>query len=205
MAGDARDAKRYAPATERNRVPIRDVLARVLPARGLALEIASGTGEHAAFFAREFPALDWQPSDPDAANRASIAAWRDAAGLANLRPPVPLDATAADWGVAAADAVLCINMIHIAPWAAAAGLAAGAGRLLPPGGLLFLYGPFKRGGRHTAPSNEAFDESLRRQNPDWGVRDLDAVAALAGEHGFALAETVAMPANNLSLVFRRRG
>jgi SAM-dependent methyltransferase len=203
MADNAEDAKRYAPAAARNRVPIRDVLARVLPARGLVLEIASGTGEHAAFLAAAFPALDWQPSDPDAANRASIAAWRAQAGAANLRAPLDIDASAPDWGLAAADAVLCINMIHIAPWSAAEGLVRGAARLLPPGGLLYLYGPFMEGGRHTAESNAAFDADLRARNPAWGVRDADDVAALAARHGLALAETVVMPANNRSLVFRR--
>jgi SAM-dependent methyltransferase len=199
----APEAKRYAPAAARNRVPIRDVLARVLPARGLVLEIASGTGEHAAFFAAAFPALAWQPSDPDAANRASIAAWREGSGAANLRAPLDIGTEADDWGLAAADAVLCINMIHIAPWSAAAGLARGAARLLPPGGILFLYGPFTEGGRHTAESNAAFDAGLRAQNPAWGVRDAGDVAALAAAHGFARAETVVMPANNRSLVIRR--
>lgn len=197
------EARRYAPATERNRAAILAVLARHLPARGLVLELASGSGEHAVHFAAALPALVFQPSDPDPAARASIDAWAVSAGLANLRPAIALDATAASWPIETAEAVLCINMIHIAPWAAAVGLVEGASRILAPGGILYLYGPYKRAGRHTAPSNEAFDGSLRERNVAWGVRDLEAVAALAAANGFAAPEIVAMPANNLSLVFRR--
>lgn len=177
------------------------VLSRVLPPSGLVLEVASGSGEHVAHFARALPGLVFQPSDPDATRRASIDAW--AAGLGNVRPALALDAAAPAWPVAAADAVLCANMIHIAPWAAAEGLIAGAGRLLGAGGVLYLYGPFRRDGRHTAPSNAAFDADLRARDPRWGVRDLEAVAALANGAGFAPPEIVAMPANNLSVIFRR--
>jgi SAM-dependent methyltransferase len=197
------DARLYAPAAARNRQPILDVLKQHLPARGLVLEVASGTGEHVVHFARGCPDLVFQPSDPDAAHRASIDAWTAALGLVNVRPAIALDVTAEVWPVAAADALLCSNMIHIAPWTAAIGLMRGAGRVLPPGGLLFLYGPYKRGGQHTARSNAAFDAGLRVQNPTWGVRDLEAVASLAADNGFAQPTIVQMPANNLSLVFRK--
>jgi SAM-dependent methyltransferase len=197
------DARLYAPAAARNRQPILDVLKRHLPAQGLVLEVASGTGEHVVHFAQACPDLVFQPSDPDPAHRASTDAWTAALGLANVRPAVALDVTAEVWPVKAAEALLCSNMIHIAPWAAAVGLMRGAGRVLPPGGLLFLYGPYKRGGRHTAPSNAAFDDSLRARNPAWGVRDLETVASLAADNGFAQPTIVEMPANNLSLVFRK--
>jgi SAM-dependent methyltransferase len=197
------DPRRYCSHVVRNREPILDVLRRVLPSRGLVLEIASGSGEHAAYFAAKLPALNWQPTDQDQDALASIAAHRNAAKLGNLLPPVPLDVTAARWPVDRADAVICCNMIHIAPWAACEGLLAGAARVLPSGGLLYLYGPYKVAGRHTAPTNQAFDEQLRAQNPAWGIRDLDDVTALAEQRGFALAETAPMPANNLSVIFRR--
>jgi len=193
-----------APAVARNRDPILAVLRRVLPERGLVLEIASGSGEHAVYFAAALQNLTWQPTDPDPEARDSIAAYRAAAQLPNLLPPLALDAAASSWPVTQADAVVSINMIHIAPWAAAEGLMAGAKRLLPGGGVLFLYGPFREHGQHTAPSNAAFDESLRARNREWGVRDLDEVAALASRHGLALEERLAMPANNLSVVFRRQ-
>lgn len=199
------DVRRYAPATTRNRDAILAVLARHLPAQGLVLELASGSGEHAVHFAAALPDLVFQPSDPDAAARASIDAWAAVAGRGNLRPATALDATAPDWPITAADAVLCINMIHIAPWAAACGLVHGAARLLAPGGILYLYGPYKREGRHTAPSNAEFDRFLRARNPAWGVRDLEAVAALAATAGFAAPLVETMPANNLSLIFRRVG
>lgn len=198
------DARREAPAVARNREPIRAVLSRVLPARGLVLEIASGTGEHAVHFARAFPDLVWQPSDPDPLMRASIAAWIADAALSNVRPPLDIDACSSDWPLTAADAVLCINMTHISPWETALGLMAGAARLLDEGSPLILYGPYKRDGRHTAPSNAAFDISLRARNPDWGVRDLEEIVAVAAQDGFRLAEVIEMPANNLSIVFRRR-
>jgi SAM-dependent methyltransferase len=192
-----------APAAERNKEPLLEVLRRVLPARGLVLEVASGTGQHGAHFAAALPGLVWQPSDPDPDMHASIAGWTEASGASNVLPPLALDVRAMPWPMAAADAVVCINMIHIAPWAAAVHLVEGARRILRPGAPLVLYGPYRRAGRHTAPSNAAFDADLRRRNPDWGVRDLEAVAALAAESGFAFDEAVEMPANNLTVVFRR--
>ncbi len=199
------DARRYAPATLRNREAILAVLARALPPRGLVLEVASGSGEHVVHFAAALPALEFQPSDPDPASRASIDAWAADASLPNLRPALALDAESEIWPLAAADAVLCINMIHIAPWRACRGLIRGAARILGAGGVLCLYGPYKRAGRHTAPSNAEFDLGLRARNPEWGVRDLDSVAELADSAGFSAPAVEAMPANNLSLVFRRRG
>jgi hypothetical protein len=198
------DARRHAPATARNRDPILAVLRRHLPENGLLLEVSAGTGEHAVHFAAAFPALVWQPTDPDPGARASIAAWAREAKLNTLRPPLALDAAAEDWPVARADAVLCINMIHIAPWAAGLGLLRGAARLLPAGGPLILYGPFRREGRHTAPSNEAFDASLRAQDPEWGVRDLEAVAAAAAAQGFGPPLIEAMPANNLAVILHAK-
>lgn len=195
--------KRFAPATERNREPIREVLARVLPATGTVLELASGSGEHAVAFARAFPALTWQPSDAEPAALASIAAWRAEAGLANLRAPVVLDAASAPWPIEGGGTpiatILCCNMIHISPWEATLGLVAGAARLGAP--LLVLYGPYLVDGE-TAPSNRDFDRSLRSRDPRWGVRELRDVETAAAAHGFALREMVAMPANNLTVVFR---
>jgi SAM-dependent methyltransferase len=199
----AADPRRYAPAALRNRDPILALLRRVLPASGLVLEIASGTGEHAAYFARALPDLDWQPSDCDPDMFSSIVAHAVDNGSENLLPPLPLEAAACDWPVAHVDAIICINMIHIAPWRACEGLLRGAGRALPSGGVLYLYGPYRIDGRHTADSNAAFDDWLRAQNPAWGVRDLAEVAALASQHSLAVAETVAMPANNLSVVLRK--
>ena len=192
-----------APAVARNRDPILAVLREVLAAPGTVLEIASGSGEHAVHFASALSHLVWQPTDPDAEARRSIAAHAARAQLPNLLPPLALDAAAAAWPVTQADAIVSINMIHIAPWSAAEGLMAGAARLLPPDSPLYLYGPFREHGRHTAPSNAAFDESLKARDPAWGVRDLDEVVALASRHGLALSRTVAMPANNLSVVFHR--
>ncbi|WER49363.1 DUF938 domain-containing protein [Cupriavidus sp. WKF15] len=197
------DSRRMAPATERNREPILAVLRNVLPAKGTVLEIASGTGQHAVHFAAALPGLTWQPTDPDAAARASIAAWIAHAGLANVRAPLALDVCTQPWGIEAADAVVCINMIHIAPWAAAQALFAGAGRLLEAGGVLVLYGPYRRGGAHTAPSNAAFDAQLRAADPDWGVRDMEDVIALGEAQGMRCDAPVAMPANNFMLVFRK--
>jgi SAM-dependent methyltransferase len=197
------DDKRHAPATAHNREPIAEILARALPARGLVLEVASGTGEHAVWFAERFPDLTWQPSDPDPAALRSIAAWVDHAGTGNVRPPVALDAVSPDWPVDAADAVVCINMIHISPWAATEGLLAGAARILPGGGPLFLYGPYRKGGDHTAPSNATFDESLRARDAAWGIRDMETVVGAAAEAGFDFVEAVAMPANNFSIILRR--
>jgi len=195
--------KRVAPAAERNREPIAAVLREVLPAAGSVLEIASGTGEHALYFARQFASLSWQPSGPDPAALASIEAWSADAGLANLLAPVVLDAAAETWPVAKADAILCINMVHISPWAATEGLMRGAGRLLAPGAPLILYGPYRRAGVQTAPSNEAFDLSLKARNPQWGLRDLDAVTAEAEKGGLRFDRLTEMPANNLVLMFRR--
>jgi SAM-dependent methyltransferase len=197
------DPRIHRPHVARNREPILAVLRRVLPAQGLVLEIASGSGEHATYFAKELPALTWQPSDPDEGALASIAAHRADAALPNLLAPLRLDVTAKDWSVERVDVVMCNNMIHISPWAATEGLIAGAERVLAAGGVLFLYGPYKIGGRHTAPTNYAFDEDLRSRNPAWGIRDLADVTTLAQRHGFAAPETIEMPANNLSVIFRR--
>ena len=199
------DARRYAPSVARNKDAIAGVLARYLPSSGLVLEIASGSGEHAVHFASSFPALVFQPTDPREEALASIAAWRQETALPNMRAPLALDVTAAPWPINYADAVTCINMIHIAPWEATLGLVAGAARIIPPGGLLFLYGPYKRAGQHTAPSNAEFDASLRERDARWGVRDLETVAAEATAMGFAAPMIEAMPANNLSLIFRRLG
>ncbi|KQS74736.1 SAM-dependent methyltransferase [Methylobacterium sp. Leaf361] len=192
-----------APAVARNRDAILAVLREILPDSGTVLEIASGSGEHAVHVAAALPGLDWLPSDPEPAARRSIAAHALRAGLANIRPPLALDAAAAAWPVARVDGIVCINMIHIAPWAATEGLMAGAGRVLSAGGVLFLYGPFREADRPFAESNAAFDASLRARDPAWGVRDLDAVAAEAAQHGLGLVRRVAMPANNLSLIFGR--
>jgi len=192
-----------APAAERNKEPILAVLWRVLPQHGEILEIASGTGQHVAHFARALPGLQWQPSDPDVTMHGSILAWIAHASLTNVRPPLALDVGAAPWPVDRADAVVCINMIHIAPWQATLDLMQGAGRVLPPGGVLVLYGPYRRSGEHTAPSNAAFDAQLRRSDPQWGVRDIEAVTGAAEAHRLALAEIVPMPANNFTLVLRK--
>ena len=197
------DLRQLSPAAERNSPFILDVLRRHLPPTGLVLEIASGTGQHVAHFASALPALNWQPSDPNTASHPSIAAWVSAASLTNVRPPLTLDAAADTWPIDQADAIMCINMIHISPWAATEGLMRGAARLLPEGGVLYLYGPYKRGGQHTAPSNVEFDASLKARNPEWGVRNLEDVLALARTHGLDLAEVAEMPANNLSVVLRR--
>lgn len=192
--------RRQAPAAARNRQPILDVLQPYLPARGLVLEVASGSGEHTAHFAQALPDLAFQPSDPDAVARASIDDWCEE--LTNVRPALALDAAADAWPIAQADALVCINMIHISPWASTVGLVLGAARLLPPDGTLFLYGPYFRAGVATAPGNAAFDRDLRARNPAWGIRALEDVSALAREHGFAAPTIVEMPANNLSVVFR---
>jgi SAM-dependent methyltransferase len=194
--------KRHAPAAERNRDPIAAVLREVLPAHGLVLEVASGTGEHAAYFARLFPALDWQPSDPDPGALNSIEAWVADAELPNLREPVQLDA-AGTWPIARAEAVLCINMVHISPWTATLGLLGGAAGVLAPGAPLVLYGPYRQRDVPTAPSNEAFDRSLKDRNPDWGLRELEEVVAAAERQGLQLDRIVEMPANNLTVVFKK--
>ena len=204
MSGQRYDDGRWsAPAAERNQDPILAVLQRALPQAGLVLEIASGTGQHVAHFAAALPDLAWQPSEADAAFHPSIRAWTRAEGLSNVRMPLAFDVRL-PWPVTRADAVLCINMIHIAPWSASQALVDGAGAILPPRGMLFLYGPFRRFGRHTATSNAAFDAQLRGIDPDWGVRDLEAVVALAGDAGFGLREVVEMPANNFSVVLEKR-
>ncbi len=193
-----------APAVERNRAPILQVLRDALPETGLVLEVASGTGGHAAWFSAALPALAWQPTDHDAAALASIAAWREEAGLGNLLPPLMLDAARPEsWPVARADAVVAINMVHIAPWNATEGLFAGASRVLPAGAVVVLYGPFKEPGVELAAGNAAFDIDLKARDPRWGLRDLGVVVALAGEHGFDLASRIGMPANNISVVFRK--
>ena len=193
----------HAAATDRNRTPILDVLRRVLPPVGLVLEIASGTGQHVVFFARALPALQWQPSDRSPAHLESIRAWTAAAQAGNIAAPLSLDVEQGRWPIGQVDAVVNINMIHIAPWSAAKALFTGAARVLAPAGLLFLYGPFRRDGQHTAESNQRFDERLRAEDPRWGVRDLGEVQELASAAGFQSPEIIAMPANNLSLVFRR--
>jgi SAM-dependent methyltransferase len=191
-----------APSALRNRAPILEVLRTHLPPTGMVLEIASGTGEHVVHFAEALPSLGWQPTDPEPDRCASIDSW--AAGLPNIRPAIPLDTTAPDWPIPYADAVLCINMIHIAPWTAAEGLIAGAARILPQGGLLALYGPYRRAGQPMEPGNAAFDADLRRRNPAWGLRTVETVAALAAASGFDGPAVEPMPADNLMLLFRRR-
>lgn len=209
------DGRQYAPATERNREPILAVLQRVLPANGTVLEVASGTGEHAVFFAPRLLPRKWLPTDPNPQARASIAAWQERCPSDNLYPPLQLDARDSVWPVEVVGkpesqyrsditAIVSINMIHIAPWSACLGLMAGAGRILPSGGILYLYGPFKQGGAHTAPSNAAFDEMLQSQNCEWGVRNLEDAIAAAAAQQLKCLETIQMPANNLSVIFQRR-
>ena len=195
------DVKRHAPATERNRDVIAETLARVLPAEGRVLEVASGTGEHAVHFAKRFPGLIWQPSDPDPIAIASINAWRADTKLVNVRPAMQLDASA-DWPISHADAVICINMTHISPWAATLGLLRNAARVMPPSAVLFIYGPYNQHGVPLADSNAAFDMSLRQQNPEWGLRYVDDIVEEADKIGLRLDQVIAMPANNLSLIFR---
>ena len=199
----AAGARRSAPAATRNREPIAEVLAEWLPPNGLVLEVASGTGEHAVYFAERFPALEWQPSDihPDALS--SIRAWRGSSGLTNIREPVVVDAASPDWPLDSADAVLSINMVHISPWASALGLIEGAARLLAPGASLILYGPWLSNDAPTAPSNLEFDADLKRRNPDWGLRLVQDFAAAAECRGLRLVETRVMPANNMMLLLRR--
>jgi hypothetical protein len=201
-----KDLRQYAPATQRNREPILNVLLRVLPPSGNILEIASGTGEHAIFFAPRLIPRQWFPSDPNPLLQDSINAWRALFPSDNLHPPLDIDAREPDWAIAKKklplSAIVNINMIHISPWESCLGLMGGASRLLSVGGILYLYGPFKQGGKHTAPSNEAFDLSLQSQNREWGVRNLEDVVAVANAQGLELVETVSMPANNLSVVFQ---
>ncbi|VTU15311.1 Methyltransferase domain protein [Variovorax sp. PBL-H6] len=197
------DARETAPSPERNKQPILEVLARALPPRGLVLEIGSGTGQHVAHFAKALPALTFQPSEMDVERHASIEAWVAAGNLSNVKPPLAIDVMKHPWPVSAADAVVCINVIHISPWEATLALMAGAARILPAGGVLVTYGPYMRGAAHTSQSNEAFDANLRARNPLWGVRDIDKVAHVAGNEGLALEEAVPMPANNFTLVWRK--
>jgi SAM-dependent methyltransferase len=198
-----KDHRVQAPAAERNKEPILAVLRRCLPARGKVLEIASGTGQHIVHFAKGLPALSWQPSEVDPVGHESIVAWIAADKVSNVKSPLTLDVGRHPWPVERADAVVCINMVHISPWQATLDLMAGAARVLGEGGTLVLYGPYRRFGAHTAPSNAAFDAELRARNPEWGVRDLEAVAEVAGEHGLAFSEAVPMPANNFSVIFRK--
>ena len=198
----AQGLRRSAPAALRNREPIAEVLREWLPATGVVLEIASGTGEHAVHFAREFPQLEWQPSDVHADALGSIRAWRAHSNLSNVREPLVIDASAPDWPIDRADAVLSINMVHISPWGSALGLIAGAARLLPEGGPLILYGPWLKGDVVTVPSNVAFDVDLRHRDPEWGLRSVEDFAAAACER-FELVEVRAMPANNMMLLLRK--
>jgi hypothetical protein len=197
------DDRQYAPATLRNRDFILDVLRDVLPMSGMVLEIASGSGEHVVHFAKSFPNLVFQPSDPEPVALQSVAAWVKATGVTNVRAPVVLDASQSSWPIASADGIICINMVHISPWDTTLGLIKGAAAILAPASPFYLYGPYKREGVATAPSNRAFDRSLRDHNPAWGLRDLEAVAAMAQSVGFSAPIITEMPANNLSLVFRR--
>jgi SAM-dependent methyltransferase len=202
---DLGDGRWRAPSAERNRDPILAVLAPRLPARGLVLEIGSGTGQHTLHFARALPALAWQPTERDAAMRRSIDAWCAHAALPNVRAALALDIESPVWPVDAADAVVCINVVHVSPWSTVPALLAGCARILPRDGPLFLYGPYARDGRHTAPSNAQFDAQLRAHDPDWGVRDTDDIAAEAARAGLSVAEVIEMPANNLVLVLRKDG
>jgi Protein of unknown function (DUF938) len=208
------DSRKFAPATQRNREPILSVLREVLPQEGLVVEISSGSGEHAVYFAPQFPRHYWLPSDPDPTALESIRAWQQEQPTQTLLPPISLDVSQPHWPESVRQlltqppfidipiaAIVNINMIHISPWSATLGLMAGAEALLPIGGVLYLYGPYKQNGVHTAPSNEAFDDMLRSRNPEWGVRDLEAVIAVAEKHHLHWYKTIEMPANNLSIVF----
>jgi len=201
---DLPDGRQDAPSAARNRDPILGVLRRVLPPRGKVLEIGSGTGQHAVHFAAALPGLRWQPTDPDPALRASIAAWIAHAQAANVAPPLALDVEAQPWPVDAADAVVCINVLHVAPWRVVPALFAGAARVLPAGAPLVLYGPYRRADVPTVESNERFDAQLRAHDPEWGLRNIEHVARAAGAAGIDLVETLAMPANNLCVVLRRQ-
>ncbi len=198
--------KQHAPAAERNAAPILDVLRQCLPGTGKVLEIASGSGQHACHFARALPQIVWQPSDRDAGARASIHAWRDDAGLENLQAPLDVDVMDPGWSGALDrqfDAVVAINLIHVAPWLLVDGLLGGAARLLVPGGLVYLYGPYKRDGAHTAPSNARFEDWLHAQDPEWGVRDMADIEQVGAKHGLRLERVIDMPANNFSLILKR--
>lgn len=206
--GVSADQRMFSPTVARNSARILAVLKRVLPSHGVVLEIGCGTGEHAVHFAEAMPSLTWLPSDPDADSRASTASWIKFTGLSNVLPPLDIDVCAKAWGLeqtAPFDAIVSLNMIHISPWAASLGLFAGAGRLLRGGGLLFLYGPFMRDAVHNAPSNVAFDASLKARNPSWGLRDIADLVRVGASAGLSLHETIEMPANNTSLVFSNGG
>lgn len=194
--------KQNWPAAARNAGPIAEVLQRLLPKPSSVLEIASGSGQHAAHFCRAMPEIQWQPSDRDSEVLPSIQGWRQESGLANFKEPLSLDVSG-PWPEATYDFIFCANMIHISPWSACLGLLEGGSKVLRGGGGLLLYGPFRVADTETAPSNEAFDQSLRGRNPEWGVRELEEVEAAGQEFGFALEERIAMPANNLIVVFRR--
>jgi cyclopropane fatty-acyl-phospholipid synthase-like methyltransferase len=198
------DGRWFTQAAERNKDPILAVLARFLPSSGLVLEIASGTGQHVVHFAANLPQLEWQPSDPDADLRESVQRRIREAGLTNVRNPIDLDVRRQPWPLASADAVVCINMIHVAPWEATDALLTGAAGVMSAGGALVLYGPYRRFGAHTAPSNASFDAQLRATDPAWGLRDMESVIERAATAGFELADVVDMPANNFSVVFRTR-
>ncbi len=198
--------KQHAPAAERNAAPILDVLKHCLPEKGTVLEIASGTGQHAELFARALPQIVWQPSDRHAGARASIQAWRADARLENFRAPLDIDVMRPGWSDGfdrKFDAVIAINLIHVAPWALVGGLLEGAAQLLVPGGVVYLYGPYKRDGAHTAPSNAQFENWLHAQDPEWGVRDLADIERVGAMHGLRLESVIDMPANNFSLILRR--
>ncbi len=197
------DLRQYAPATLRNRDLILGILRDVLPTKGVILEIASGSGEHVVHFARSFPDLVFQPSDREPKSLESVAAWVEATRVANVLAPTVLDVSQSAWPIASADGIICINMVHISPWEATLGLVKGAAAILPSTAPFYLYGPYKREGFATAPSNQAFDRSLRDRNATWGLRDLEAVAAAAQSVGFSVPTITEMPANNLSVVFRR--
>lgn len=211
------DARQFAPATQRNREFILEVLSQVLPSQGTVLEISSGTGEHAVYFASKLKPRKWVPSDPNPTARKSIAAWQEFVNLDNLYSPVDINTQSPVWIVEPGGnwehqqdllnfpitTIVNINMIHISPWESCLGLMAGASRILPSGGILYMYGPYKRNGEHTAPSNESFDNSLRSQNPSWGVRNLNDVIEVAQNHDLELLQVYEMPANNLSVVYRR--
>ncbi len=197
------DLRLHAPAALRNRDLIADILATVLPATGYFLEIASGSGEHCIRFAERFPGATIQPSDPEPRSRASIDAWVNALGLTNVKPALTIDASLPDWPTGPVDAIVCINMIHISPWQATVGLFRGAAKYLAPGGVLYTYGPYMRGGAHTSEGNAAFDASLRNDNPDHGIRSLEAITDLAHQSGLTAPRVIEMPSNNLSLIFNR--
>ncbi|MDJ0846463.1 DUF938 domain-containing protein [Crocosphaera sp.] len=200
--------KQYAPATQRNREPILEVLLRVLPSSGNILELASGTGEHSLFFAPAFSPRLWIPSDPNPIARDSIEAWRQESLIDNIQSPLNINVEDDRWVIETEKlnitTIININMIHISPWNACLGLMEGAKRILPSGGILYLYGPYKQEGKHTAPSNKSFDQSLRSQNPEWGVRNLEDVVKVAEDKGFILQEKIEMPANNLSVIFKKQ-